>query len=93
MSRTLNVVRMQLANRETFVWVPLLILGSAFAISMIIWGILSSAGVTVNMYGGGAQAPLWYFVAVGVQAARTDSRSSTAPALGTLSRRRFMTAL
>ena len=68
MSRTLNVVRMQLANRETFVWVPLLILGSAFAISMIIWGILSSAGVTVNMYGGGAQAPLWYFVAVGVQA-------------------------
>lgn len=68
MSRTLNVVRMQLANRETFVWVPLLILGSAFATSMIIWGILSSAGVTVNMYGGGAQAPLWYFVAVGVQA-------------------------
>lgn len=68
MSRTLNVVRMQLANRETFVWVPLLILGSSFVISLIIWGILAAGGVTSNMYGGGAQAPLWYFVVVGVQA-------------------------
>lgn len=68
MSRTLNVVRMQLANRETFVWVPLLILGSSFVISLIIWGIIAAGGVTTNMYGGGAQAPLWYFIAVGVQA-------------------------
>lgn len=68
MSRTLNVVRMQLANRETFVWVPLLILGSSFVISLIIWGIIAGGGVTTNMYGGGAQAPLWYFIAVGVQA-------------------------
>lgn len=68
MSRTLNVVRMQLANRETYLWVPLLILGSAFVISLIIWAILAAGGVTATMYGGGAQAPLWYFIAVGVQA-------------------------
>ncbi|WP_454157384.1 hypothetical protein [Microbacterium lacticum] len=55
MSRTLNVVRMQLANRETFVWVPLLILGSSFVISLIIWGIIAADGVTTNMYGGGAR--------------------------------------
>ena len=32
------------------------------------WVILNQAGVTANMYGGGAQAPLWYFGVVGVQA-------------------------
>lgn len=68
MNRTLGVVRMQLVNKATFVWVPLIILGGAFVISVGIWGILSANGVTINMYGGGAQAPMWYFVAVGVQA-------------------------
>lgn len=68
MSRTLNVVRMQLMNRETFVWVPLIVLGGSLAISMAIWGILYANGIRENMYGGGAQAPLWYFGVVGVQA-------------------------
>lgn len=68
MNRTLNVVRMQLVNRQTFVWTPLIILGAALAISLGIWAILYANGVREPMYGGGAQAPLWYFVAVGVQA-------------------------
>jgi hypothetical protein len=67
MSRTLRVIQMQLVNRQTFIWIPLIILGGSLAITLAIYAILhSSAGVEVNMYGGGAQAPLWYFMIVGV---------------------------
>lgn len=68
MNRTLRVVRMQLINRQTYVWVPLLVLGGAFILSVAIWWILAGSGVTGNFYGGGAQAPLWYLAVVGVQA-------------------------
>lgn len=68
MSRTLNVVRMQLVNRQTFIWVPLIVLAGALVVSIGIWVILHANGVVANMYGGGAQAPLWYFGIVGVQA-------------------------
>lgn len=67
MNRTANVVRLQLVNRQTFVFLPLLILFAAFAIYGII--IFSVSGpVTEPMYSGGTQAPLWYFAVVGVQA-------------------------
>ncbi|TFV84620.1 hypothetical protein E4V99_06100 [Microbacterium sp. dk485] len=66
MNRTLRVIQMQLVNRQTFIWLPLIILGGALAVSLAIHAILRSSGVEVNMYGGGAQAPLWYFLAVGV---------------------------
>ncbi len=65
MSRTLNVVRMQLVNRQTFVWIPLIILGGAFLITLLIWAMLPPEA---NKYSGGSQGPLWYFVAVGVMA-------------------------
>ncbi|WP_460775419.1 hypothetical protein [Microbacterium sp. GXF7504] len=68
MTRTLNVVRMQLANRETYIWVPLIVLGGAFVISFAIWAMLETSGVEGVKYGGGAQAPLWYFAVVGAQA-------------------------
>ncbi|RLK52251.1 hypothetical protein [Microbacterium telephonicum] len=68
MSRTLNVVRMQLVNRQTFIWVPLIVLGGAFVVTWGIWAVLFANGVRGEMYGGGAQAPLWYFAVVGVQA-------------------------
>ncbi len=68
MKRVSNVVRMQLINRETYIWSPLIILGGAFLITLAIYGIILSAGVDGDMYGGGAQAPLWYFAIVGVQA-------------------------
>jgi hypothetical protein len=64
MSRTLNVVRMQLINRNTYIWIPLLILTGAFVLSLAVYALIPSDGVIV---GGGAQAPLWYFLVVGVQ--------------------------
>ncbi len=65
MSRTLNVVRMQLVNRQTFIWIPLIILGGAFLVTMLIWAMLPPGA---TKYSGGSQGPLWYFVAVGVMA-------------------------
>ena len=65
MSRTLNVVRLQLANRMTFIWIPLIILFGTLAFTLIVYSMLPPGGIK---YGGGAQAPLWYFLAIGVQA-------------------------
>ena len=64
MSRTLNVVRMQFVNKQTFVWVPLLVLSGAFVLSLLIFAMIPVDG---PKYGGGSQAPLWYFMVVGVQ--------------------------
>ncbi|MFT3797922.1 hypothetical protein [Microbacterium sp.] len=69
MSRTLNVVRMQLINRQTFIWIPLIILGGAVALSIAVYAILAAAGIDdVVKAGGAASAPLWYFVALGIGA-------------------------
>ena len=69
MSRTVNVVRMQLINRQTYVWVPLIVLGGSLVLSLAIYGIIATGtGGGTAMYSGGAQAPLWYFAVVGVQA-------------------------
>lgn len=68
MNRTLNVVRMQLVNRATYIWVPLIILGGTLVISLAIFGLIANSGADAEMFGGGAQAPLWYFGVVGVQA-------------------------
>ncbi|MFB7891855.1 hypothetical protein ACFC1I_06625 [Microbacterium sp. NPDC056044] len=68
MSRTLNVVRLQLINRQTYIWLPLIILGGSLAIALAIYGILAGSGLPGPFYGGGAQAPLWYFLIVGVYA-------------------------
>ena len=68
MNRTLSVVRMQLINKQTYIWIPLIILGGAFAIALAVYAILWGSGIDEPKYGGGAQAPLWYFLAVGVQA-------------------------
>lgn len=65
MSRTLKVVRMQLINKNTYVWIPLIILTGAFVLSLAVYAIIPSDGIKL---GGGAQAPLWYFLVVGVQA-------------------------
>lgn len=68
MNRTMNVIRMQLVNRETFIWVPLIVLGGAFLLTLAIYAILVSNGVTGPFYSGAAQAPMWYFAVVGAQA-------------------------
>ncbi|WP_417563130.1 hypothetical protein [Microbacterium sp.] len=67
-SRILKVVRMQLVNKMTYIWIPLIIFVSMVVITLAIFGIVRSAGGDVAMYGGGAQAPLWYFAVVGIQA-------------------------
>lgn len=65
MSRTVNVVRMQFVNKQTYIWVPLIVLVGAFALSLLIFALIPYDGVKI---GGGTQAPLWYFLWVGVQA-------------------------
>ena len=65
MNRTLNVVRMQLVNKAAYIWVPLLILAGAFVLSLAVFALIPTDAVKV---GGGTQAPLWYFLFVGVQA-------------------------
>ncbi|WP_314098246.1 hypothetical protein [Microbacterium foliorum] len=65
MRRTLNVIRLQLINRQTFVWVPLIILVSATVLSVLIYAMIPGDG---PKYGGGGQAPLWYFFAIGISA-------------------------
>lgn len=68
MNRIISVVRMQLINRATYIWVPLIVLAGALIITLCIYAILVSSGVETAFYGGGAQAPLWYFLVVGIQA-------------------------
>ncbi|KZE89659.1 hypothetical protein [Microbacterium sp. TNHR37B] len=65
MNRTGNVVRMQLINRQTYIWVPLIVLAGAFILTLLIWALLPPEA---EKYSGGAQAPYWYFGVVGVQA-------------------------
>lgn len=64
MSRTLNVVRMQFVNKLTYIWVPLLVLGGSLVLTLLIFSMLP---VEAPKYGGGSQAPLWYFLVVGIQ--------------------------
>ncbi len=65
MSRTLNVVRLQLINKQTFIWVPLIVLAGAVIISILIYAMIPGGE---PKYGGGGQAPLWYFFAIGMSA-------------------------
>ncbi|MFJ6533424.1 hypothetical protein [Microbacterium sp. NPDC091662] len=65
MRRTFNVIRLQLINKGTFLWYPLMILAAATVISILIYALIP---VDTPKYGGGGQAPLWYFFAVGMSA-------------------------
>ena len=69
MSRTANVVRLQLINKQTYIWVPLMVLGGALLITIAIYAILRASDIPPGpLYGGGSQAPLWVFFFVGIQA-------------------------
>jgi len=65
MRRVLNVMRLQMINRQTFIWVPLIVLGSATLLSVLIYAMIP---LDAAKYGGGGQAPLWYFFAIGISA-------------------------
>lgn len=64
-NRTLNVVRLHLISTQSLVWVPVLILVATVVLCMFIFAMIPGDGVKPT---GAAQAPLWYFVAVGIQA-------------------------
>ncbi|HEY9294022.1 MAG TPA: hypothetical protein VIP98_22295 [Microlunatus sp.] len=66
MSYVINVGRMQLVNKYAFVAVPLIIMGSALALVILIGAILVPG--SSPFYTGAGQAPLWYFFASGIQA-------------------------
>lgn len=85
-SRLLNSVRLQFVNPQTFIWIPLIVLAGSWALTMVIHLIVSSGGAEGPLYSGGAQAPLWYFAVVGVQAMRLTFYFSQAM---TLTRREF----
>ncbi|MFV0425609.1 MAG: hypothetical protein ACK5KU_01075 [Beutenbergiaceae bacterium] len=67
--RIRNAVRLQFINTNTFIWIPLIVLGGAWALTMVIWLMVLQGGFTGDEgslgIGGGAQAPLWYFLAAG----------------------------
>ena len=65
MRRTLNVIRLQLINKGTFIWYPLVILAGAVVVSVLIYAMIP---LDEPKYGGGGQAPLWYFFAIGMSA-------------------------
>ncbi|MEI2279099.1 hypothetical protein OHC50_16670 [Paenarthrobacter ilicis] len=64
MSRVMAVARMQLINKWTYIGWPLTILGAAFLMSLAIFALIP---VNEGKYGGGSQAPMWYFMVLGIQ--------------------------
>lgn len=64
MSRTVAVARMQLINKWTYIGWPLTILAASFLMSIAIFALIP---VTEGKNGGGSQAPLWYFLVLGIQ--------------------------
>lgn len=65
MPRLLSVVRLQLVNRQTYLWMPLIILGGAVALSILVFQLIPTS--ELKYAGGAAAAPLWYFGIVGAQ--------------------------
>ncbi|KUM41777.1 hypothetical protein [Arthrobacter sp. EpRS71] len=64
MSRTMAVARMQLINKWTYLGWPLTILAASFLMSLAIFALIP---VNEGKYGGGSQAPMWYFMVLGIQ--------------------------
>lgn len=64
MNRAINVARLQMANKWTFIGIPLVILAGAFALTMGIFAFIPGGEDKIS---GAAQAPLWYFFAIGLQ--------------------------
>lgn len=62
MKRIVNVARLQTINTRSIVWVPLVVLVAAFLVGLII----AAAARGIPIYSGGVQAPLWYFLALGI---------------------------
>lgn len=59
--------RVQATNRNTFIWVPLMVLGGASVLTVAVWAVVRSAGAEIELFSGSAQAPFWYLLVVGGQ--------------------------
>ena len=69
MNRIWNVVRMHLVNRWSYIALPWVIVGSAFAMTVAIWFIVIASGAGApTLYSGAAGAILIYELVLAVQA-------------------------
>lgn len=71
MNRIIATARMQLVNTQTFIWVPLIVIAGAFVINWLIFAIITGAADGIpdqdETMTFAAQAPLWYFLVIGIQ--------------------------
>lgn len=67
MNRIMNVVRLQLSRKSTFIGIPLLILGGAGILSIIVFNMIP-ASAPVKYAGGASLSPIWYFMGIGLYA-------------------------
>jgi len=79
-----RIVRLHTVNPSIFFGVPWIILGGAWAVTMVIALILRSAGISDAedgfRYSWAVLSPQWYLIVVGVQALAYTSRSRSASA-------------
>ena len=69
MDRILKVVRLQNLNKMTFIGIPLIILGGAFVLSLLIFALIPVTPALGYKFAGGAPvAPMWYFMGAGIYA-------------------------
>ncbi|AJT41321.1 hypothetical protein [Psychromicrobium lacuslunae] len=66
MSKVINVVRMQLTNKWTFLGIPAVILAGCFLLSLAIFAIIPNS--VEFKFSGAGQGVIWYFFALGLQA-------------------------
>lgn len=69
MKNILNVARLQLVNKATYIWVPLIVTGGAWLVSTLIFWIIRAntpADAFIEGVSGAGQAPIWVFLYVGI---------------------------
>lgn len=65
MNRIVNVAKMQLMSRWTYLGIPAVIIAGSFLLSVAIWALIpNSVGIK---YSGAGQAVMWYFFGLGIQ--------------------------
>lgn len=68
MKRVWNLMRVGVINTPTMLWIPFLVLAIAAVISIAVFAVVPAAPTGQAMISGGMNAPLWYFMPLGIQA-------------------------
>lgn len=68
MNRIVNVARMQLINKWTFLGIPMIILAGSTALTFSVWALIPKDVTDGVLVSGSSQAVMWYFLALGIQA-------------------------